>query len=149
MNSNVCPIKLAKAKELYFQYHAVTKISEETGIKRSTIQYHVNQRWKQERQVAKQDLLSALLEGKEQSLTKITDYSIRAIERALRDVATRDENPSINEARNIVTILEKIDNIATREKENEQKNKEEDSQEKPTSLEEIKQKIANDPFSSF
>lgn len=150
MNVNVCPIKLKKAKEQYFQYFPVTKIAKDTGLKRSTIQYHVNQRWKAERATAKQDLLLALLEGKEESLTKITDYSIRALERALRDVANKDQAPSITEARNIVTILEKIDAIVTKDRENDQKSKEKDREEDhPTSIEDIKKKIASDPFTSI
>lgn len=150
MNINVCPVKLKKAKELYFQYFPVTKIAKDTGLNRSTIQYHVNQRWKAERSTAKQDLMLALLEGKEESLTKITDYSIRALERAVREVANKEAPPSITEARNIVTILEKIDAIVTKEKEHEEKNKKDSNQENnPTSLEELKKKLASDPFTEL
>lgn len=149
MTSNsVDPQALKKAKELYFQYFPVVDIAKQTGIKRSTVQYHVMTKWKAERSMAKQDLMSALIEGKEESLAKITDFSIRALEKALRDIATRSQAPSITEARNIVTILEKIDQIVTKDrKENEEKDDKENSEAAPTSIEELKEKLKSDPFS--
>lgn len=146
-NETVCPDALERAKELYFKYTPVTQISEITGINRSTVQYHVSRKWKQERLFAKQDLMSSLLEGKEESLGKITDYSIRSLERALRAIAVRDEAPTVNEAKNIVMILEKIDMIVAKDREESKKN--EDSEEKPTSLEEIKKSLSSDPFTSM
>lgn len=145
-NSHVCPEKLNRAKELYFQYFPVVKIAEEVGIKRSTVQYHVNQRWKAEREMVKSDLLVALLEGREDSLAQITDFSIRALVRSVKEVATRQQAPTVQEARNIVTILEKIDSIlhADKDRENQETDKAAGS---PTSLEDLKKKIAADPFS--
>lgn len=148
MTDSVCPKALQRAKELYFQYTPVTQIAKETGIKRSSVQYHVMKRWKQERLFAKQDLMSALIEGKEEQLSKITDYSVRALEKALRAIAVRQEPPSVTEARNIVTILEKVDQIVTKDRENDKKEKEGSEEEKPTSIEEIRKSLASDPFSS-
>lgn len=148
-NASIKPDDLKRAKELYFQYYPVTQIAEMTGIKRSSVQYHVMQRWKEERKMAKQDFMLSLMEGKENQLSKITDYSMRALEKALREVANRSEAPSVQEARNIVAILAKIDEIATKDKHAENSKKEEDHEEKPTSLEDIKKKLESDPFSSI
>lgn len=147
MSNSVDPKALQRAKELYFQYYPVTQIAKDTGIKRSTVQYHVMQRWKTERSMAKQDLMMALLEGKEESLTKITDFSIRALEKAVREVATRQEAPSIQEARNIVTILEKIDTIVTKDRENEEKSKEKEHEKQELTDEEVRDRLKKDPFS--
>lgn len=148
-NESIDPEKLQQAKELYFQYNPVTHIAKETGIKRSSIQYHVMKRWKQERLMAKQDLMSALIEGKEESLSKITDYSVKALEKALRAIAHRQEAPSVTEARNIVTILEKVDQIVTKDRDYDKKEKESNEEEKPTSLEDIRKSLDSDPFSKL
>jgi 3-oxoacyl-(acyl-carrier-protein) synthase len=148
-DSNIDPEKLNRAKELYFQYTPVTQIAKETGIKRSSVQYHVMRRWKQERLMAKQDLMSALIEGKEEQLSRITDYSVKALEKALKAIAVRPEPPSVVEARNIVTILDKVDQIVTKDREIDRQEKEGREEEAPTSLEEIKKSLASDPFSNL
>lgn len=149
MSNSIDPHKLQEAKELYFQYFPVTEIAKKTGIKRSSIQYHVMHKWKVERNMAKQDLLGALIEGKEESLAKITDFSIRALEKALREVATRSQAPTVTEARNIVTILEKIDQIVTKDREKDEKEtSKEESGVQATSIEDLKKRLASDPFTA-
>lgn len=147
MSNSVDPRALQKAKELYFQYYPVVQIAKDTGIKRSTVQYHVNARWKEERNIAKQDLLLALFEGKEESLTKITDFSIRALEKAVKEVATRAEPPSMAEARSIVTVLEKIDQILTKDRENSSTEDNIPEKREALSVEDIKKRLNADPFS--
>lgn len=110
------PLKLSQKiveqmRSLYLDHVPVTQIARETGIKRTTVQYYVNNYWKNERETVKTELLTEIAGSKAPSLLKIRDLSLKMLLQGLKELELRDRPLSIQEARNLATILESIDKI--------------------------------------
>lgn len=103
--------ELARAKTLYMEYASPKEISDITGIARTTLSYHANTYWKQERDMMKADLFAKFSETKRANFVKMSQSSIEIIQRALADLARRENPPTVAEAKRATEILESLDKI--------------------------------------
>lgn len=140
----VCPKLLAKAKELYLQYYSYTRIAEVTGLPRTTVAYHASNHWKVERELEKAELFDHMSSAKKVQFTNITQASIQIMERALLNLASRKQPPTIQEATKASEIMATLDKITRLD----DGKPTEITEDKPFSVIEIQQKLIKDPFYS-
>ncbi len=135
---------LKVAKSRYMNYDPVTVISKDLGVSRTSIQYHVSEHWKAEREKCKSDLLNEISANKKAKIYEISDMSLNLIKEAFREIKERGCAPTAQEARNIMTVLNDLDKIIRLD----------DGQPtdiigntKPATIIELREKLALDPFS--
>lgn len=133
-----------KAKALYMDYVPVAKIAREVGASRSTLQYHVHEYWRAERELKKAELMQALAESKSVEITSMTESAITIMKKALLELANREKAPTITEATQASNILMQIDKI-TRLDESKPTDIVSNS-DKPLTIIEVQKKISLDPF---
>lgn len=132
-----------KAKQLYMDYMPVSEISRITGIHRSTINNHVQSKWKEQRDLAKAQLFDELTDIKKAHFIKLTDSAIRVLGRALDHMAKQENPPTIREAKDAAAVMEALDKITRLDE-----NKPTDiiREEKPITIVELREKMKIDPF---
>lgn len=135
---------LDEAKKRFMKYQSMTSISKSLKIPKSTLHYHIDKYWKPERELAKAELFQKLTESKRVDFTKITEASIQIMARSLGELATRPEPPTMQEATKAAEIMEKLDKIMRLDDGNPTDIV--SNQEKPMTIETIRQKISLDPF---
>lgn len=114
-----------RAKSLYFAGTAIKKIAEMTGIKRTTLQYYVKKEWREERELRETELLAKVSNSHSQMIANMTRSAIVAVDRAMSNLASREEPPSAKEASDIVGVLEKLQKISDAYKDDENAEEEE------------------------
>jgi predicted DNA-binding protein YlxM (UPF0122 family) len=135
-------------KEMFMKYTSISEIARTFKVARNTVSYHVNSNaWEAQRKLSESEMLSSFGDAKKVDFVKMTQSSVVIMQRALENLATRHEAPSINEATRAADILKTLDNIL-RLDEGKPTDIVEQS-EKPMSKEELKKKIAVDPFSGI
>ena len=140
----VSKAKLASAKNLYMEYVSIRKIAEHTGLTPSTVQYHASNHWASERDLARLEDQRDRQEAKTVHFSSIEEYTIHIMEKALKDLATRDRPPTVGEAKQaseIMNILDKIKRLDKGEATEIVSN-----QEKALTVETIAKKLSLDPF---
>lgn len=135
--------ELEEAKSMYMEYQTISEIARQTGITRQTITYHAK-KWKVEREIMRADLLDRVISAKSADFANMTIAAINVMTRALTDLATREQSPSINEAKRATEILEVLDKI-TRLDHGEPT---EITAEKPVRKADIEAKFRLDPFNN-
>ena len=133
--------EIAEAKKMYMEYETISEISRQTNITRQTITHHAK-KWKAEREIMRADLLDRVISAKSADFANMTIAAINVMTRALTDLATREQAPSINEAKRATEILEVLDKI-TRLDHGEPT---EITAEKPIKRADIEAKFRLDPF---
>ena len=105
--------KLEQAEKMYMENDEITivEIAKQLDIKRESLQYHVNTKWKPRKNAMKSELLRNMSAGKASLLAAIHGSSLVIIKRAIEDLAKRDKPPSISEAKGAKEILDSIDKI--------------------------------------
>ena len=136
--------KLKKAKALYMQYISRNAIAEKAGIPASTVYHHIKTKWRDERELMKAELIAQMTESKKANFTKMTSASIEILQRALTTLAKRGEAPTMQEACKVSEIMSTLDRI-TRLDDGDPTDII-SNQEKPLTIEVLKEKIAKDPF---
>lgn len=107
---------LAIAKSLYMDFMTTVEIAKETGIPRTTIQYHVGQYWKQERAMLSTELVREWADANRPEMSKITRTSVKIMDRALTHLSKRREPPTMKEAIDAAKVFETMDKIARLDK---------------------------------
>lgn len=137
--------KLELAKKSYMEYDSLNVMSQKSGIPKSSLQHHVK-KWKAEREMQRAELFAAMSATKKVHFTNMTQATITIMEKALTNLATRKEAPTMQEATKAAEIMSTLDRItrlddgtATDIISN---------NEAPLTVEVIKEKIALDPFSN-
>lgn len=102
---------LAYAKTEYMGYKTTTEIAQALNVPVSTLQYHVDKGWKQERQLAENELIAEFGHTRAAKLNLLAKHSSDIIVKALENLKKRDKPPSMIEARAAVTIFECLDKI--------------------------------------
>jgi hypothetical protein len=110
-SDKIDPLVLEKARKAYMDYIPVTEIARELGLNRNSLQYHVDKKWRDDREISRIELLDYMLAGKKKDIMSMTNSSIKIIARALKDLADSAEPPSIRDAAKISGILETLDKI--------------------------------------
>lgn len=103
--------KLEAAKRSYMSYEPVSKIARDLNIPRTTIQNHVNEKWKAERQILANEIIAELGETKAAKLSTLFSNGIDVIHAAIKDLHMRGTPPTMNEARAAVNVIEALDKI--------------------------------------
>ena len=137
--------QLAKAKQLYMEYQSLDEIERRTKIPRGSVYHHVKSKWKDEREMNKAELFAQMTATKKVHFTNMTSATIKILTRALEDLANRDQAPTIVEATKAAEIMNTLDKITRLDEGNPTDIV--SNQEKPMTIEVIKEKIALDPFS--
>jgi predicted DNA-binding protein YlxM (UPF0122 family) len=140
--------QLEAMEKMFMDYKSITSIAETFGVARNTVNYHVNSNsWGALRKMKENELLSAFTDGKKVDFVKMTGSAAQIMQRALANLATRHEPPTINEATRAADILKTLDNILRLDD-----GKPTDiveNAEKPMDSKELKKKLAVDPFSGI
>ena len=133
-------------KEMFMKHRSVSEIARTFGVARNTVNYHINTNsWLALRKMQDLDVLTSFSESKKTDFINMTMSSVKIMERALHELATRHEPPSINEATRAADILKTLDNILRLDD-----GKPTDiveNTEKPMDAKELKKKLSVDPFS--
>lgn len=133
---------LAKAKALYMDYQSLNEIEKQTGMNINSVKYHVREYWKRERDLNRAELFDLVTQTKKANFLAITDSTVRVMTRALQNLATRVEPPTIQEATKAAEILSTLDKITRLDE-----GKPTDIyDEKPVSVIELQKKLQLDPF---
>ena len=134
--------ELTEAKEMFMAFKPVKEIAEATGINYRSLLYHTT-KWKDERNLVRNELLKELTENKKAMLVSLTGNSLACIDRAIEDLKHRSVPPSIHEARMLTNIVSEIDKIIRLD---DDKPTDIIAEHKPTTIVEIREKLKRDPF---
>lgn len=136
---------IGKAREMYMNYMPVSHIAKEFQVPRTTIQTHVNNKWRREREDNKNKLLAHFTNAKRNKMTKAAEFSLDLILDTLKDLKERGTPLSVVEARNVTAMLEQLDKIARLD---DGKPTDITEQKAPMTTIELKKKLKeiNDPF---
>lgn len=134
--------ELTAAKEMFMAFRPVKEIAEATGINYRSLLYHTN-KWKDERNLVRNELLKELTENKKAVLVSLTGNSLSCIDRAIEDLKNRPNPPSIHEARMLTNIVSEIDKIIRLD---DDRPTDIIAEHKPTTIVEIREKLKQDPF---
>ena len=135
------------AKKLYMDYVDVSKIADKLGVARTSLSYHVNKKWKAEREVFKAELMHQFASNKKAHFINISESAIKVLNKALQDLANREIPPSMREAKDAAAVIESLDKILRLDE-----NKPTDIigvDDKPISVIDLKKKISLDPFAQI
>ena len=134
-------------KVLYMDYTTISELAREYNVSRTTINWHINSNaWNAERKLMESEVLSSFSNAKKSDFVKMTQAAVNIMSRSLETLAKRQEAPTIGEATRAADILKTLDNILRLDE-----GKPTDiveSQEKPITDSELKEKLAKDPFSN-
>lgn len=135
-------------KKLYMEYKPIAAIAREFKVQRSSIVWHINTNgWKEERKLNENEIFSAFDDSKKVDFVEMTRSATEIMARSLKNLATRAEPPTINEATRAADILKTLDNIL-RLDEGKPTDIVENS-EKPLTSKELKEKLKVDPFADL
>jgi hypothetical protein len=127
----------------YLSYETVSSISERYEIPRTSLDYHVKQRWHQERELLRSELFASFAAGKQAEFVNLSNSSLKILERGLAFLENRAEPPSVREMGQVSKIFESLDKIMRLEAGDPTSI----TAEKPLSIKEIKAQLKSaDPF---
>ncbi len=136
------PEEQEAAKNEFLKYVPIAKIARQFNIRRTTLQYHATRHWTNDREAMKAELMSEFHDTKRGDFIKMSVSSIKIIQKALADLASRDMPPSMREAQQAVSVLEALDKITRLD----DGNPTEITAEKPVSIQHVRDKLKLDPF---
>lgn len=102
---------LAKAKTRYMEYEPASEIAKALGTARQNIQYHVDSKWRQERQLMENEVLREIGLSRASKLNVLVRDNIEILAKAVTALKNRDIPPTIKEAQAAANIFESIDKI--------------------------------------
>lgn len=97
---------LKTAKELYMVFKPMTDIAKDLNIPYKTLVWH-SAKWRDERNLLRNELLRELTENKKTVLTSLVGNSLECVDRAILDLRNRKSPPTIKEARMLTHIVSK------------------------------------------
>ena len=139
---DIAPDEQEKMKQKFLRYISVAKIAREHGVKRTTLQYHATTHWTALRENLKAETFSEFMDTKRENFVKMSQSSMSIIASALIELAQRDMPPTMREAQMAVNVLAELDKITRLD----DGNPTEITAEKPMSIENIRAKLALNPF---
>ena len=133
---------LKTAKELYMVFKPMTDIAKDLSIPYKTLVWH-SAKWKDERNLLRNELLRELTENKKTVLTSLVGNSLECVDRAILDLRNRKNPPTIKEARMLTHIVSEIDKILRLD---DGKPTDIIAEQKPATVIELREKLKRDPF---
>lgn len=137
--------KLNQARAMYMEYKTLGEISRALDIPKTSLSYHVNKKWKADRQIQRMELFDAMSDAKKEHFAGIANNTVVILSRALNHLVTREEPPSVVEAQKAADIMSTLDKII-RLDEN-RPTEVTATSEAPVTIEVIQEKMSYDPFS--
>jgi len=148
MAQEIKPEILAAIKEEYMNYVSLVALSKKYNVNLDSIKWHVNRKkdnWRDEREGHEKQVLAEFTGNKKAKLVKISKLSLKVMEKALEGLENQ-EDISIQDARNVSTILESMDKIIKLDEGKPTENRG-IIENKPTSPQELKKRLSEvDPF---
>lgn len=133
-------------KQMYMDYKPITDIAKAFDVARNTVTWHINANsWNAERKLAESEVFSSFDDAKKVDFVKMTQAAATIMSRSLQELATRHEPPTINEATRAADILKTLDNILRLD--DNKPTEITQNTDKPMNEEELREKLAKDPFS--
>lgn len=136
--------KLQSAKNLYMEYMSIRKIAAHIDCSASTIQYYIRKEWGEERELIRMEEQRNQQDAKKAQFTSIEETTIHILTKALKDLATRDRPPTMNEAKQASEIMNILDKITRLDKG--EATEIVSNQDKALTVETIAKKLSLDPF---
>ena len=133
---------LKTAKELYMVFKPMTDIAKDLNIPYKTLVWH-SAKWKDERNLLRNELLLELTENKKTVLTSLVGNSLECVDRAILDLRNRKSPPTIKEARMLTHIVSEIDKILRLD---DGEPTDIIAEHKPATVIELRDKLKRDPF---
>lgn len=103
--------QVAWAKSEYMNYKSVSEIARELGVHRTAIQYYVNEGWKSERILRRNELASELTESKAAIMSSTFSASYKGVHAWVQKVTDPAHNLSPHEVKTLMQIIESMDKI--------------------------------------
>lgn len=103
--------ELEKARAMYMNYVPVAEIASKLNIPRTTVQYHVNTKWKSERVLRSTEIASEFSEAKTSMMNSTFSTSFKALAEWVRLKANDVENLRAHEAKTMMQIITDMDKI--------------------------------------
>ena len=129
----------------YLSYVPVSQIAEKYDIPRTSLDYHVKQRWFTEREMLRSELFATFAAGKQTEFVGISSKSLTILEKGLKYLAERSEPPTVKEMAQVSKIFESMDKIMRLEAGDPTSI----TAEKPLSIKQIKEELNSaDPFAT-
>ena len=145
-DAGVLELKIKTQQDIrnkYLSYETVSSIAIQYDIPRTSLDYHVKQRWHQERELLRSELFATYAAGKQTDFVGLSNSSLHILKRGMEYLTEREEPPTVREMSHVAKIFETLDKIMKL-----------DSgdptsiiAEKPLSIKEIKQELSKvNPF---
>lgn len=142
--NKISPDLLARARIMYMEYKPTSDIAKELEINRTSLQYYVNSKWREERDIIASKNVHEFGTSKKVLLHRMSEASMAIITKSLESLAKRETPPTVQEAHRAAAILETLEKLQDRDS---SKNVTIE-QDQITTEEELKKRLASDPFSS-
>ena len=127
----------------YLSYETVSSISDRYDIPRTSLDYHVKQRWFQEREMLRSELFANYAAGKQTDFVGLSNNSLSILKKGFEALAEREEPPTVREMGQVAKIFETLDKIMKLDAGDPTSI----TAEKPLSIKDIKQELGLiDPF---
>jgi hypothetical protein len=138
------PVKTQEdIRSRYLSYETVSSISDRYDIPRTSLDYHVKQRWYQERELLRSELFANYAAGKQAEFVGLSNSSLSILRKGFEALADREDPPSVREMGQVAKIFETLDKIMKLDAGDPTSI----TAEKPLSIKEIKQELGIiDPF---
>lgn len=111
MTKKISESTLSKAKEMYMNYTAVNKIASILNIHRTSLQYHVNEKWRSERVLRSNELVSEFSEAKTAIVNATFSSSFKALAEWVRVKSKDIQSLRAHEAKTMMSIITEMDKI--------------------------------------
>lgn len=143
IRSDLTHAQLEKSKEMYLKGYPLREIMETTTISKSTIYYHIP-KWREERELNKNEIIAALSENKKTLLSEVIKNGLDVLAHSMKELKKSNEALTAKEMvglSNVITNIDKIIKLDQGDPTNITENK------KPATVLEIKEMLRKaDPF---
>lgn len=138
--------QIKQAKDLYFAYTPLKQICVTTGFKYESLKHYISTYWKEERELAKHDIIDSFTESKRAVILSISKHGLELLDRGLTDLLKSGRPLKTYEISQIATLVTELDKII---KLDDGRPTEILAELKPASFIEIKKLLQKDPFLSL
>ena len=110
-NKQLTDQQLEWAKAEYMNYRSISDIARALSVPRTTIQYHVNEKWKTERTLRRNELAAELSESKVALISSTFSASYKGVHNWVKTVTDPSYTLKPHEVKTLMAIIESMDKI--------------------------------------
>lgn len=111
MNKKLTDEQLVYAKQQYMNYRSVSDIAREMGINRGTLQHWVNEYWKGERVLRRNELAAEFSEAKGAIMTSTFSCSFKGVQAWVQRVTDPNYDMKPHEVKTLMSVITEMDKI--------------------------------------